>query len=269
MLRAGPLINVMDKAVRAASRPLVHDFGEIQQLQTSRKGPRSFLNEAYRRTERILTDELRRARPEYGILKTEEDGTNGKAERWILSPIDGLLNFVHGIPHFSISVAVERNGDLVAGLIYEPIRDELFWAERGAGAFLNRNRLRVSQRTTLADALLATGSLNGAGLNGSQRLASAGISGIRELGAASLDLAYVAAGRLEGFWDVETPPQVLAAGIVMVREAGGLVSDFDGRDSVLNEKTVVAASGQLHDQIRRLLSSGFASDGTRAHRSRS
>lgn len=252
-----PLINVMSMAARKAARPLVRDFGEIERLQASRKGPGKFVTEAGRRTEDILREELGRVRPDFGYRSGEADA-GGATERWLVEPIDGALNFLHGIPHFGISIAVERGGEPVAGVVYEPVRDELFWAERGEGAYLNRHRLRVSDRSRMADALLATGNppdrrdgkeffdpMFGAALDRA--------AGVRRMGAASLDLCYVAAGRLEGFWDIGPPLRKLAAGAVVVREAGGMVDRLGAGVDAPAGNPFVAANQQLHDELRRML----------------
>lgn len=253
-----PLINVMSMAARKAARPLVRDFGEIERLQASRKGPGKFVTEAGRRTEDILREELRRARPGFGYRSGDAADAGGATERWLVDPIDGALNFLHGIPHFGISIAVERGGDPVAGVVYEPVRDELFWAERGEGAYLNRHRLRVSDRSRMTDALLATGSppnrrdgkkffdlMFGAALDQA--------AGVRRLGAASLDLCYVAAGRFEGFWDIGPSLRKVAAGAVAVREAGGMVDRLGAGVDAPAGNPFVAANQQLHDELRRML----------------
>ena len=233
-----PLINVMDAAARKASRRLVRDFGEVEQLQVSRKGPGDFVTEADRRTEEILQEELSKARAPALVFLMEEGGEvrgENADERWIIDPIDGTTNFLHGIPHFAISIGVERDGELVAGVVYEPIRDELFWAERNEGAYLNRRRLRVSERATLSDALLATGIPFADRIGKKSFMAMLNVvmektAGVRRLGSAALDLAYVAAGRYEeGFWETGLLPWDIAGGIVIVREAGGMVSEIDGR----------------------------------------
>ena len=255
-----PLINVMDAAARKASRRLVRDFGEIEQLQVSRKGPGDFVSEPNRRTEQILYDELSKARPSFGFLMEEGGEINGEGgdERWIVDPIDGTTNFLHGIPHFAISIGVERDGNLVSGVVYQPIHDELFWAENGAGSYLNRQRLRVSERSMLADSLIATGIPFGDRVGKKSFIAMLNAvmektSGVRRLGSASLDLAYVAAGRYEGFWETGLSPWDIAGGIVIVREAGGLVSEINGHDSVLHGTSIVATNQRIYDPLRKLL----------------
>ena len=254
------LINVMNNAARKASRLLMRDFGEVEQLQVSRKGPGDFVTEADRRTENILQEELHKARPGFGFLMEESGASEGENanERWIVDPIDGTTNFLHGIPHFSISIAVERDKELVAGIVYEPVRDEVFWAERNEGAYLNRRRLRVSGRSVLQDSLIATGIPFG---NRPGKKAFSAMltdvmdktAGVRRLGCASLDLCYVAAGRDEGFWEVGLSPWDVAGGIVIVREAGGLVTQIDGRNNMLYGDSILATNQQLYDPLRKLL----------------
>ena len=255
-----PLINVMDAAARKASRHLVRDFGEVEQLQVSRKGPGDFVTEADRRTEQILQEELSKARPGFGFLMEEAGEVKGQNadERWIIDPIDGTTNFLHGIPHFAISIGVERDGELVAGVVYEPIRDELFWAERNEGAYLNRRRLRVSERATLSDALLATGipfadRIGKKSFMAMLKVVMEKTAGVRRQGSAALDLAYVAAGRYEGFWETGLLPWDIAGGIVIVREAGGMVSEIDGRPSMLYGNSIIATNQRLYDPLRKLL----------------
>tara|TARA_B100000686_G_scaffold347572_2_gene436578 strand:+ start:156 stop:977 length:822 start_codon:yes stop_codon:yes gene_type:complete len=265
---SSPLINVMDAAARKASRLLVRDFGEVEHLQVSKKGPGDFVTEADRRTEHILYEELSKARPSYGFLM-EESGVienDGASERWIVDPIDGTTNFLHGIPHFAISIGLEREEELVAGVVYEPIRDELFWAEKNAGAYLNRRRIRVSDRTKLTDSLLATGVPFGnrggkvsfvAMLNAVMEKTS----GVRRFGSAALDLSWVAAGRYEGFWESGLSPWDIAAGIVIVREAGGLVSEISGASNMLYGSSIIAVNQHLYEPLRRLLTEAMQKKG--------
>ena len=269
-LPSSAIINVMDNAARKASRRLVRDFGEVEQLQVSRKGPGDFVTEADRRTEKILFEELRKARPGFGFLMEESGVTEGASanERWIVDPIDGTTNFLHGIPHFAISIAAERDGELVAGIVYEPVRDELFWAEKNEGAYLNRRRIRVSERASLGDALLATG-IPFANRPGKAsfvpmlRAAMDNTAGVRRLGAASLDLVYVAAGRYEGYWETGLKPWDIAAGIVIVREAGGMVSEIDGRGNPMESGTILAANQRLYDPIRKMLMDAARAEGVK------
>jgi myo-inositol-1(or 4)-monophosphatase len=260
MAYTSPALNVMIAAARKAARPLIRDFGELENLQISQKGPGDFVTHADKRTEQILIDELTRARPGYGFLGEEGGAIDGKdkSHRFIIDPIDGTSNFLHGIPHFAISIALEREGALVAGLVLNPITDELYTAEKGHGVYLNAKRLRVASRKELAPSLSATG-LPFLGRPGHARaLAETGAvmaasSGIRRFGAAALDLAYVAAGRFDGFWEHNINLWDTAAGIVLVREAGGIVSDFAGRTDGLKGDEIVCANEHLHPQLLKLL----------------
>ena len=262
-----PIINVMEGAARKAARSLIHDFGEVEQLQVSRKGPADFVSEADRRAEEILRRELGKARPEFSML-LEESGAIGDPDsdnRWIVDPLDGTTNFLHGIPHFAISMAHEENGELVAGMIYEPLRDEMFWAVRGGGAFLNNRRLRVSARRDMGYAVLATGIPFGDRPGKNEILAAlipvmTRTAGLRRFGAASLDLAYVAAGRFDAFWEFGLAPWDVAAGILLVREAGGFVSELGGDGDPLNGDSILAANDGLFDSVGRMLRDAIASN---------
>lgn len=254
-------INVMVRAADKAARQLRRDFGEVENLQVSRKGPADFVSAADLRAEKILREELSRARPDYGFLM-EESGRSGGADeqehRWIVDPLDGTTNFLHGLPHFAISIALEQRGELVAGVIYDPIKDETFHAERGAGAFLNDRRVRVSSRRNLPDALIATGTPYKGHGDHAQFLVEveavmAEVAGIRRWGAAALDLAYVAAGRYDGFWERDLSSWDVAAGIVLVREAGGYVSQVDGRGIRHDSPSILAANDTLHGPLQRIL----------------
>ena len=237
-----PLLNVMTKAAYRAGRSLKRDLGEIENLQVSMKGPRNFVTAADRRAEEIVRGELAKARPDYGFLGEEGGAHAGsdKSHRWIVDPLDGTTNFLHGIPHFAVSIALEREGTVVAALTYNPANDELFVAERGKGAFLNDQRLRVAARSRLADAVVACGLPHyGRGdLAGARREIAAAqqhFAGLRRFGAATLDLAWVAAGML------------------LVREAGGFVSDLDGRDGIFAKGEVAAGNDTMHRELLRLL----------------
>ena len=255
-----PVINVMVAAALKAARGLIRDFGEVEQLQVSIKGPGDFVSAADLKAERTLKAELSRARPGYGLLFEEGGATEGtdKRHRWIVDPLDGTTNFLHGIPHFCISIGLERDGEIVAGIVYEPTRDELYWAEKGAGAYLNDRRLRVSARRQLGEALLGTGMPFRD--RGDQPLYSAILSaamtatcGVRRFGAAALDLAYVAAGRLDGFWEFGIKPWDIAAGMILVREAGGYVSDLSGGQTMMTSGDILAASDHLHLPLAALI----------------
>jgi len=253
-------INVMANAALKAARGLIRDFGEVEQLQVSVKGPGEFVTAADLKAEKVLRAELAKARPGYGFLMEESgaDAGSDRHHRWIVDPLDGTTNFLHGIPHFSISIALERDGEIIAGLIYEPVRDEMFWGEKGGGAFQNDRRLRVSARRQLGEALIGTGiPFVGRGDHGAY-LATLGAvmaatSGVRRLGVASLDLAYVAAGRLDGFWEFGLSAWDIAAGIILIREAGGYVSDMTGGADMLATGDVLAANDHLHQPLARLL----------------
>jgi myo-inositol-1(or 4)-monophosphatase len=257
---SSPAMNVMMAAARKAARPLVRDFGELENLQISQKSPGDFVTHADKRTETVLIEELSRARPGYGFLGEEGGAVEGKdkTHRFIIDPIDGTSNFMHGIPHFAISIALEREGQLVAGLVYNPVTDDMFHAEKGSGAFLNEKRLRVAARKDMAACLFATG-LPFANRPGQARaLAETGAvmaasSGIRRFGSAALDLAWTAAGRVDGFWEHGINLYDVAAGIVLVREAGGIVSDFHGRTDGLKGDEVLCANEHLHPQLLKLL----------------
>ena len=255
-----PIINVMGNAALKAARGLIHDFGEVEQLQVSIKGVGEFVSTADLRAERTLKAELKRARPNFAML-FEESGAEAGSDprhRWIVDPLDGTTNFLHGIPHFAISMALERDGEVVAGVIYEPIRDEMYWAEKGAGAYVNDRRLRVSARRQLAEALIGTGMPFGARADyrtydATLAAVMAATSGIRRMGSAALDLAYVAAGRYDGFWEFGLQPWDIAAGILLVREAGGYVSDMAGGREMLVSGDVLAANTHLHLPLAALI----------------
>jgi myo-inositol-1(or 4)-monophosphatase len=254
------VINVMAAAALKAARGLIRDFGEVEQLQVSIKGPNDFVSAADLKAEQILKAELSRVRPGYGLLFEESGASEGsdKRHRWIVDPLDGTHNFLHGIPHFAISIGLERDDEIVAGVVYEPTRDELYWAEKGAGAFLNDRRLRVSARRQLSEAMIGTGTP--AQFRDDQPrygaiLASVlpATSGVRRFGAAALDLAYVAAGRLDGFWEFGLSPWDMAAGILLVREAGGYISDLSGGHDMMASGDILAANDHLHLPLAALI----------------
>jgi len=268
-LRLSPHMTVMANAAQKAAKRLLHDFNEVEQLQVSVKAPSDFVSQADIRSERTLRADLEKARPGYAFLM-EESGASGSenwAWRWVVDPLDGTTNFLHGIPHWAISIALERRladatSEVVAGLIYAPCVDEMFWAEKGVGAFVNERRLRVSGRRELKDAVFATG-IPFAAVAPQRRLAFARTlgalmpqtAGIRRFGAAALDLAWVAAGRYDGFWELGLQPWDMAAGMLLVREAGGFATDAgdgDPRDT----RAIVAANPHLHPVLRAAVVDG-------------
>lgn len=260
MIYRSPLLNVMTAAALKAARGLIRDFGELENLQVSKKGPADFVSKADRRSEQVLRNELAKARPTYGMLLEEQGEILGKdtSNRWIVDPLDGTTNYLHGIPHFAISIALERDGEPFAGVIYSPIHDEMYVAEKGTGAFLNGRRLRVSGRRRMEESLFATGipfrGLEHHALFLHQLEKVMAVSaGIRRFGSAALDLADVAAGRYDGYWENGLNPWDLAAGIVLVREAGGFVTDLVGGSKMLKGGGVVAANSALHAPLVTLL----------------
>ena len=268
---ASALMNVMLAAARKAARSLARDFGEVEQLQVSLKGPANFVSAADHRAEEILHAELVRARPGYGLLLEERGEVEGadRTHRFIVDPLDGTTNFLHGIPHFAISIALERDGDLVAGLILNPVTHELFTAERGKGAFLNDRRIRVAARTELSAAVIGTGIPHSGRPAHDLFLNELGVvmaqsAGVRRMGAAALDLAWTAAGRLDGYWERNLRPWDLAAGIVIVREAGGYVSDAEGKGDMLAKGCVVAGNEPTHRVLLKLLKTAGAERGAAA-----
>ncbi len=257
-----PLMNVMVQAVTKAGRGMRRDFGEVEQLQVSVKGPSDFVSIADKRAEDTLRAELSKARPDAGFLLEESGEIVGRdpSQRFIIDPLDGTTNFLHGIPQFAVSVALERNGTIVAGVVFNPITDELFTAERGQGAFLNDRRIRVAARTKLNDCVIGTGVPHrGKGdhdLFGRElRNVQADVAGIRRMGAAALDLAWVAAGRLDGFWERNLKAWDVAAGILLIREAGGYVSDLNGRDDMLERGDLCAGNEIIHRALFERLKS--------------
>ncbi|TPW27592.1 inositol monophosphatase family protein [Pararhizobium mangrovi] len=247
------LVNVMVQAAFKAGRSLSRDFGEVQNLQVSMKGPGDFVTQADRKAEQVVRQELLRARPTYGFLGEESEeivGTDGQ-HRWIVDPLDGTTNFLHGIPAFAVSIALERNGTIVAGVVLNPATDELFVAERGNGAFLNDRRLRVAGRRALSDAVVGCGVPHlGRGHHGKflveLRDVMNEVAGVRRLGSAALDLAYVAAGRFDGFWEKPLSAWDMAAGLVLVREAGGFATDIEGGNRIFETGSVVAGNEHIH-----------------------
>ena len=244
-----------------ASRSLIRDFGEIENLQVSTKGPGDFVTSADKRTEKILIDELQKAHPEYGIV-TEEAGIINKTNRknrWIIDPIDGTLNFLNGVPQFAISIGYEENGEIKCGVIFNPILNEMFCAEKGNGAYLNNGRIRVSNKKKINDALLVTGGPEGASkikdkIFSEYIKVSNNVSHVRKFGSAALDMAYVACGRFDGFWQRELKYWDIAAGIIILKEAAGLVDFFENDASSPLKKNVLATNSNIHEELKGLIS---------------
>ena len=254
------LINVMVKAARHAGRSLKRDLGEIEHLQVSLKGPANFVSLADKRAEEVLYKDLAKARPGYGFIGEEGGNREGadKSHTWIVDPLDGTTNFLHGIPHFAISIGLQREGVMIAGLIYNPANDDLYIAERGKGAFLNDTRLRVAGRRQLNECVIACGLPHiGRGDHHLSRLEMTEtqnkVAGLRRFGAASLDMAFVAAGRLDGYWERNLSPWDMAAGQIMVREAGGTVSGMEGGDDPLKTGHVICGNEYVHAELVKIL----------------
>ena len=253
-------INVMVNACRKASKNLIRDFGEVERLQVSIKGPGDFVTMTDKKVEKILIDELQKARSNYSIL-SEEIGEikNGEEFKWILDPIDGTSNFLHGIPHFGISVALEKNKEIICGIIFDPIKNEIFSTEKGNGSYLNNQRIRVSSRKKLEDCILFTGGPRQASKNKEvtleeyKKFSSKVFIPIRKMGSAALDMAYVAAGRCDGCWHRDLNYWDIAAGILLVKEAGGFVTDFIGTDKYIENKTILAANSRINEAMIEVL----------------
>ena len=270
-VRLSPHMVVMQNAAQRAAKRLLRDFSEVEQLQVSIKGPGDFVSQADLRAEASIREDLEKARPGYAFLM-EESGASGSdawAWRWVVDPLDGTSNFLHGIPHWAISIGLERrlpdgSFEAQAGCVYAPAVDEMFWAEKGTGAFLNERRLRVSGRRNLQEAMFATG-IPFAAVSARRRLAFARtlgtlmpqVAGIRRFGAAALDLAWVAAGRYDGFWELGLKPGDIAAGLLIVREAGGSATDPEGGDARLSGD-VVASNGHMHAVLKDAVADGLA-----------
>jgi len=253
-------INVMVKACRKASKILIRDFGEIENLQVSIKGPGDFVSASDKRVEKILIEELQKARPTYSIL-SEEIGkiNNDESFKWIIDPIDGTANFLHGIPHFAISVGLEHNKEIICGIIYDPIKDEMFVAEKGNGSYLNNQRIRVSARSKLKDCVIFTGGPKYEAENKELSLkeyynfSSKVLIPIRKMGSASLDMAYVAAGRSDGFFQRNLNYWDIAAGIIIVKEAGGYVTDYKGDGDYIENKTILVNNSRVNTEMTEIL----------------
>ena len=263
------LITVMERAARKAGPRLRRDFNEVQQLQVSRKGPADFVSQADQQAEATLYEELKRARPDWGFLGEEGGAREGDPTkpRWVVDPLDGTSNFLHGVPHFAISIAVEEprpngRGEVTQALVYQPLTDESFWAEKGRGAWLQDKRLRVSARRDLSEALVATGIPfmgHGDFVEWSKIFTAVGpeVAGIRRFGAAALDLAWVAAGRFDAYWESDLKPWDVAAGVLLVKEAGGFVTDYRGADQYMERNEFLAASDGLHSKLHKLVANAL------------
>ncbi len=255
-----PQINLITRACTKASKSLIRDFGEIENLQVSSKGPGDFVTSADKRTEKILIEELQKAHPEYGIV-TEETGIINKSNnknRWIIDPIDGTFNFMNGVPQFAISVGYEEESEIKCGVIFNPILNEMFCAEKGNGAYLNNSRIRVSNKNRIKDALVVTGGPKGASKIKDQIFSeyisvSKNVSNVRKFGSAALDVAYVACGRFDAYWQREINYWDIAAGIVILKEAGGFVDFFDEDKNTPLKKNIIASNSLIHDELRELI----------------
>ena len=255
-----PQINLITKACMKASRSLIRDFGEIENLQVSSKGPGDFVTSADKRTEKILIEELQKAHPEYGII-TEETGIINKTNtknRWIIDPIDGTFNFMNGIPQFAISVGYEEENEIKCGVIFNPIMNELFCAEKGNGAYLNNSRIRVSKKNKIKDALIVTGGPKGASeikdkIFSEYINVSKNVANVRKFGSAALDVAYVACGRFDGYWQRELNYWDIAAGIIILKEAGGFVDFFEEDKNAPLKKNILASNSFIHEELRELI----------------
>jgi myo-inositol-1(or 4)-monophosphatase len=260
MSQTSALMNVMITAARKAGRALARDFGEVEALQVSRKGAADFVSQADHKAETILFGELSKGRPKYSFVMEERGEIEGSdnSNRFIVDPLDGTTNFLHGLPHFAISICLERDRQPHAGVIYNPVTDELYWAEKGEGAWMNDKRLRVSARRDLSECLFATG-LPFKGMTGRERALAetdrvlSETAGIRRFGAAALDLAYVAAGRYDAYWERGLNAWDVGAGIIIVREAGGLVCELGGGPNPLHGGSILATNGELADAAAKLI----------------
>ena len=259
-LRLSPQMTVMQSAAQKAAKRLLRDFSEVEQLQVSVKGPSDFVSQADIRAEQTVREELAKARPGYAFLM-EESGTSGPADwnhRWVVDPLDGTTNFLHGMPHFAISIAAEERGEIVAGLVYQPLTDESFWAEKGKGAWLQDRRLRVSSRRDMSECVIATGipfAGRGDQVEFSKILNAVmpNVAGIRRFGSAALDLAWVAAGRFDAYWENGLQYWDVAAGLLLVREAGGFVTDYRGKDGMIGRKEIIAGNDQVQSKLHKLV----------------
>ena len=247
------LLNVMVQSALKAGKSLARDFGEVQNLQVSVKGPGDFVSQADFKAEKIVRDELLKARPTYGVLGEESDeikGTDG-AHRWIVDPLDGTTNFLHGIPQFAVSIALERNGEVISGVVHDPIKNETFWAEKGLGAMMNNRRIQVAARKGLGDSVISAGIFPDT-QNTVEALLKLG-AGIRSYGSCCLDLCYVAAGRFDAYFEGGLKPWDKAAGALIVRESRGITTEINGGNNVVFGNGILAANATLHADILRVM----------------
>lgn len=259
-MAASANLNIMLKTARKAGRSLVKDFGEVENLQASPKGPGDFVSRADHRAEEIIREELLGARPTYGFLGEEGGEVKGEdpTRRWIVDPLDGTTNFLHGLPHWAVSIALEHRGKIVAGVVYDPVKDELFWAEKGQGAWMNDRRIRASGRRRMIESIFATGVPFAAKqtlpntLKDLARLMPS-CAGVRRYGSAALDLAYVATGRYEGYWERELNAWDIAAGLILVTEAGGMVGTVGAASDPLVTGDVIAANSEIFDAFAKVI----------------
>lgn len=255
-----PLLTVMTRAAEKASKSLLRDFGEVEQLQVSVKGPGDFVSAADKRAEQILFQELSKARPDFAFLM-EESGAHGPKDaecKFLIDPLDGTTNFLHGLPHWAIAIGVEKQGEVIAGVIYDPVKNDMFYAEKGAGAFMNDRRIRVSGRRTLDQSLIAFSHLHPSRIDEKEYVRTHAIlrdktGGLRNFGSAALDIAYVACGRFDGYIQPSVKPWDIAAGIIMVREAGGKVQGIHTPDNPIYDGTIMATNAYLTPLIQDIL----------------
>jgi myo-inositol-1(or 4)-monophosphatase len=252
-------LNIMEKACKKASKLLIRDFGEVEKLQVSKKGPGDFVTNSDKRTEKIIINELSLARPDYSFL-AEESGASGKSTefKWIIDPIDGTTNFLHGVPYFAISIGLEKNKEIICGMIFNPITNEMFYAEKGKGAYLNNSRIRVSSRKNIDECVLLTGGpilsyKNKEIFFKEYESVSRKVAATRKFGSSALDLAYLASGRCDGVWERNLNYWDIAAGIIIVKEAGGTVTDFKGGDKYIEERNLLATNSKIDKDLIALL----------------
>ena len=254
-------LNIMIKASERASKILIRDFGEVEKLQVSKKGPSDFVTNSDLKTEKIIIDELQKAKPNYSIVSEENGIKNNKDKKntWIIDPIDGTINFLHGIPHFAISVALKSKNEIISGIIFDPIKNEMFFAEKGNGAYLNNSRIRVSNKSDFKNSCLVTG---GPKINSKkrefifkeyQKISTDVNSHVRKSGSAALDIAYVASGRYDGYWHREINYWDIAAGIILVKESGGFVESLNGGSFAEKKIDIIATNSKIHKELKNLL----------------